>query len=389
MTMTPGHHDQAAPELPAATELLPVDGPVPPESMTPDEVESTRAQAVSLVEGVRDSSGGRRLAVLDEITSVGVQSQRNAGRQLELVNTRIGMLLTEGGASNAVATDLVELRGALEKIDPHLQQRSLWARTTDVLPFVRNNALVRSLKKIAMRYEPVSKQIAVIESKLREGRTLLQRDNIELRKLYEDVEAQQVAIKRQSYFGELIVGELTVLYDETADPRQRDTIQAAVHDVATRVQDLRVMDEVHHQYFLSIELTRQNNNRLGQAVDRTLTLATNVVTVGLAIQAALVRQQRVQEAAARTREFLGTMITQNAAAIRAHTEQIGDLYNQPVIAIDALAQAHDDLLAALDLAGRLREEGIRTAQDNAARIASMTVELDTRLQGLEDTDRTR
>jgi uncharacterized protein YaaN involved in tellurite resistance len=195
-----------------------------------------------------------------------------------------------------------------------------------------------------------------------------------------------VAIRRQTYFGELVVDELTVLYDETADPRQRDTIQAAVHDVATRVQDLRVMDEVHHQYFLSIELTRQNNNRLGQAVDRTLTLATNVVTVGLAIQAALVRQQRVQEAAERTREFLGTMITQNAAAIRAHTEQIGDLYNQPVIAIDALAQAHDDLLAALDLASRLREEGIRTAQDNAARIASMTVELDARLQGLEDTE---
>ena len=38
------------------------------------------------------------------------------------------------------------------------------------------------------------------------------------------------------------------------------------------------MQEVHVQYFVSIELTRQNNNRLGQAVDRTLTLATNVVT---------------------------------------------------------------------------------------------------------------
>ena len=50
------------------------------------------------------------------------------------------------------------------------------------------------------------------------------------------------------------------------------------------------MQEVHLQYFVSIELTRQNNNRLGQAVDRTLTLATNVVTIGLAIQAALVRQ---------------------------------------------------------------------------------------------------
>ena len=40
------------------------------------------------------------------------------------------------------------------------------------------------------------------------------------------------------------------------------------------------MQEVHIQYFVSIEITRDNNHRLCQAVDRTLTLATNVVTIG-------------------------------------------------------------------------------------------------------------
>ena len=96
------------------------------------------------------------------------------------------------------------------------------------------------------------------------------------------------------------------------------------------------MQEVHVQYFVSIELTRQNNNRLGQAVDRTVTLATNVVTVGLAIQAALVRQTQRAGGDQRTREFLGELIAQNAAAIRRQTEEIGDLYNQPVVAMDKL-----------------------------------------------------
>ena len=48
---------------------------------------------------------------------------------------------------------------------------------------------------------------------------------------------------------------------DTDDPFERDRIQAVVHDVATRLQDLRTMEEVHLQYFLSIELTRQNNHR--------------------------------------------------------------------------------------------------------------------------------
>jgi uncharacterized protein YaaN involved in tellurite resistance len=73
------------------------------------------------------------------------------------------------------------------------------------------------------------------------------------------------------------------------------------------------MEAVHTQYFISIEMSRQNNNRLGQAVDRTLTLATNVVTVGLAIQSALVRQRKVLEATRRTREFLGILVAANAS----------------------------------------------------------------------------
>ena len=66
---------------------------------------------------------------------------------------------------------------------------------------MRDNAMVRALKRIALRYEPVSKQITVIETKLRAGRTLLARDNVELRRLYEDVEAQQQAIQRQVFLG--------------------------------------------------------------------------------------------------------------------------------------------------------------------------------------------
>ena len=243
--------------------------------------------------------------------------------------------------------------------------------------------MVRALKKVALRYEPVSKQIVAIETKLRQGRTLLARDNVELRRLYEDVEAQQQAIQRQAFLGSLLLHDLSGLLAETDDPLERDRIQAAVHDVATRLQDLHAMQEVHLQYFVSIELTRQNNNRLGQAVDRTLTLATNVVTIGLAIQAALVRQAAVKEATERTREFLGDMIVQNAQAIRTQTDEIGDLYNEPVIAMDKLVQAHHDLLAALDAASRLREDGVATARRNIAELTVLSQEIGEKVQGLE------
>lgn len=361
----------------------------PPRTMSIDEVDEARRQAAELVRGVRESSGSKQLAVLDEVTSVGMQSQRNAGRQLELVKTRLAVFLNEGGASKSVATDLIDLRTALDRINPNFERRGLFARTIGALPFLRDSALVRSLTKIALRYEPVSKQITVIESKLREGRSLLARDNVELRRLYEDVENQQEVIESQAFLGTLLLDEFSRLTADITDPIERDRIQSAHHDVATRVQDLRIMQEVHVQYFVSIELTRQNNNRLGQAVDRTLALATNVVTIGLAIQSALVRQRNVKEATERTREFLGEMITQNAAAIRRQTEEIGDLYNDPVIAMDKLAQAHQDLLAALDIASTLREQGISTSRKNIEELTVLTKELSEHVDGLEHDDESR
>jgi uncharacterized protein YaaN involved in tellurite resistance len=144
------------------------------------------------------------------------------------------------------------------------------------------------------------------------------------------------------------------------------------------------MEAVHTQFFVSIEMTRQNNNRLGQSVERTLALGSNVVMVGLAIQSALIRQKRVLEATQRTREFLGNLIVANAASIRQHTQEIGDVYNNPVIAIDKITQAHNDLMEAMDMADRLKQEGIDGARENIAKLSKLSADLQERSQGLRD-----
>ncbi len=168
---------------------------------------------------------------------------------------------------------MVDLRVALNRIDPNLSRRGFWARTVGAMPFLqgRYNPVVRALQKIALRFEPVSKQITVIETRLREGRMLL-RDNVELRKLYEDVESQQVPIERAAYLGELLMKELTLLRDETDYRAEQDRVIGALHDVAMRVQDLRTMQEVHVQYFVSIELrgTTIDSVRLSTGPSRSL-----------------------------------------------------------------------------------------------------------------------
>ncbi len=366
----------AEPRMPESDQRSAVPAEVtPPQGMPDSEAEEVRRQAALIVSQLGSAIGSKELEILDGMANMGVQSQRASATQLDLLKGRVSVFLSDGGPSREIANSMRDLRIALDQIDPHAPPKTAWDRIYRIFPFFGRNNPVRILQRIALRYEPVSRQITLIETRLREGRTSLLRDNVELRKLYEQIEAQQPAVRKNAYLGQILMQHLTKLMEDTPDAMKRERVRGALHDVAMRVQDLKTMEEVHVQYFVSIEMSRQNNNRLGQAVDRTLTLSTNVITVGLAIQAALIRQKSVIEATKRTREFLGTLVAANAAALKTHTREIGDLYVNPVIAMDKITQAHNDLIEAMDIADRLRQEGINNATDNIARLTLLSSEL--------------
>ncbi|NIM93548.1 MAG: hypothetical protein GTO18_07535 [Anaerolineales bacterium] len=357
-----------------------------PEGITQEEAQELKERATSLINQLEEARGSKALALIDRVTTIGAQSQWRAGAELELLKTRMADLLTHNGSGEEISKDLIELRLVLNEINPHeLSKPGFFRRLFSFLPFVgKLPSPLRILEKIAIRYETVSRQVQVVEMKLRDGRSMLRRDNIELRKLYEQVEDQQLPIRKSAYIGIHLMRQLSSLLTNIDDPLEQERIRNALHDVSMRVQDLRTMDEVHTQFFVSIEMTRQNNNRLAQSVDRTLSLASNMVMVGLAIQTALARQKKVLEATQRTQEFLGNMILSNAAAIKRHTEEIGDIYNNPVVAVEKIAQAHNDLIEAMGIADRLKQQGIEFARENIAKLNQLTVDLQQRSRGLAD-----
>ena len=169
-----------------------VESPATPNGMSEDEAQKVRDQATDLVDELEAATGSKELELFDGATNVGLQAQRGAAAQLDLLKTRTGAFLAAGGTSEEIADGLRDLRMALNQINPEAIGRvGLVRAILSGLPIFkgRYNPVTRALSKIALRYEPVSGQIEHIEKKLRDGRALLVRDNIELRKLYEDIES--------------------------------------------------------------------------------------------------------------------------------------------------------------------------------------------------------
>ena len=367
-----------------------MDAVTPPPGISNSEREDLHERARALVQELGTAEGSSEMELMDKVINVGIEAQRNGGLHLELLKVRVGDMLSQAGSANEITRSLVDLRMTLGEISPNeLSRPGTLRKLAYILPLVdKLTPPMKIVRKIAIRYEPVSKQIEVIEARLREACMVLSRDNVELRQLFEKVEEQRLPIQKNIYLGKLLILQLEDQIEHTENPVKADRMRSALHDVSIRVQNLMAMETVHGQFFISIDMTRRNNAQLGQAVEHTLSVATNVVMVGLAIQVALSRQRQIMEANARTREFIGDMIVDNASSIRRHTEEIGEVSNNPVLAIEKINEAHNELMEAMSIADRFKQQGIEAAQKNIAKLAQLSTEMLERTGPLRGADGT-
>ena len=91
-------------------EMVPIDArePLAPQGISDKEVQSLKSRAADLVGEMEGASGSRELELTDSITMLGVQAQRTAGHELDLLRGGVGTMLTREGAGGEISKDLVD-----------------------------------------------------------------------------------------------------------------------------------------------------------------------------------------------------------------------------------------------------------------------------------------
>jgi uncharacterized protein YaaN involved in tellurite resistance len=361
---------------------------VAPESLTAAQKVEIQAKADSIVKALVLAKGSDSLSIEDSIVNVGVQDQKSISGSVALLQERMGNVLYSDNKSNLttnMSEDISKLQTALEKVNPKDIQKQAMYKYILWIPFF-GNRIVRSLKDASNKGMTLQQFVQHLQESLQAGETNLRQDNAQLKVMYTDLESKQQIIQSDGYLAETIMEKLSDIVAQEKDPKKLALLNKVLFKVSTRAQDLRAMENIHEQFFVSIEMTRDNNDMLIATVQRMLTMGMNVVYVSLAIQSALRRQQNVIEAQRGTKEFLGNMILANATAINQHTKEIGDLYKEPVVAMDKLESAVQQLEQAIDATNKLKSEGIQAAKDNIAKLKTLTAEIKDKSGQLPDAD---
>ena len=363
---------EAAPPPPAALT------PVKPKGLKSEDETRLQETALQLAGEVHKDAGNRQVA--RRLSALGVREQQKASKEIGLLKTRVGTMLGQlEGEGAEIPRTLIELRHTMDEINPNvLSQPSGIAKWVGKAPGVG-----KILKRIAVKYESVQTQIDHIMNGLRHGKDKLLQDNAELEQLYEQVGQAQLGVQESAYIGELLWQKIEDKLPEATEPAERQKLQAMMHRVAMRVQDLRTMEQVNLQFFASIDMTIQNNDTLCEQVDRTVMVTQSLLTVGLAIQAALASQKQIATAVKSVQESTAAMLEANAAAIGRQTAEIGEMQNNPVIALESVKKAHNSLIEAMDKMEEIRAVGTEKARAGIAELNKMSAALKPKVEALQ------
>ena len=348
----------------------------PPKWALEKDLSTLKDRTFALVQSTKEKSGP---ALSRIVAGIGEASQKKMSSANDLMAGSVGTLLKGLDGKSPTGEKLLELRSAMDDLNPHSLSNSWW------FAWMPKGVKRKAISRFINRYQPMQAHLNGIFDGLRNGKDELLETSLALEEQYDEIAAAKKEMEAEIYVGELFikqVEELEAVID--IDPRELQKLGAVKNQAMRRIRDIRTMEQAAVQFFISIDQTVATNSLLGEQIDSALVVGPMVMSNALRIQAALAQQDSVREAVESVQNAMGDMMAQNAAAVNQAAQKVGDMYNNPVIGLEKLEEGFDQLMQAVNTANATIATSTIKARETSDRLAQMTAELEPVAAGMRD-----
>lgn len=256
----------------------------------------------------------------------------------------------------------------------------------------------RSLAKLLRRYEEVRDQVDEISNRLDTHTSRLMKDIGLLDRLYD---------KTLDYFRQLEVyiaaGEerLRQLDTETLPALAREVeaagdvvkaqelgdLRGRRDELERRVHDLRLTRQVTMQSLPSIRIVQQNDKALVAKIASTMANTIPLWRQQLAMTLTIARSAEAGEALQKATDLTNELLTANADALRTSTQAVRKQVERGVVDVAAVKGANDALIATIDGALKIAEDGKRQRAEARRTLEACEAELKAAMVAARDRTR--
>jgi uncharacterized protein YaaN involved in tellurite resistance len=282
-----------------------------------------------------------------------------------------------GPAGQALGQMLTTLRGLpLDELEP--------ARRPGLLERIFGRA--RRITKVLERYGEVRRQVDAITDRLDAYVSVLMRDVSILDRLYDKtvehfqrlglyiVAGQEQLRRLDTQALPALAREAEASGDVLKAQELRD-LRARRDDLERRVHDLRLTRQVTLQSLPSIRLVQQNDKALVARISSTIANTVPLWRQQVALAVTIARSAQAGETLKQATDLTNELLTANAETLRSSTQAIRTQVERGVVDIEAVKKANDTLIATIDDALRIADEGKRQRVEAEKQLAACEQEL--------------
>ncbi len=282
-----------------------------------------------------------------------------------------------GPAGQALNEMVTTLRGfALDDLDPKKRPGFL----------ARLFGKAKPIAKVLQQYEQVRGQIDGISNRLDDHTSTLMKDVGMLDRLYDKTLSYFHTLATYIAAGEECVRridteQLPVLQkeaDASADVLKAQALRdlrAKRDDLERRVHDLKLTRQVTMQSLPSIRLVQENDKALVSKIGSTMANTIPLWRQQLAMAVTIARSADAGDTLKQATDLTNELLTANADTLRTSTEAIRTQIERGVVDIAAVKQANDALIATIDDALRIADDGKRQRVEAEKQLIACEAEL--------------
>ncbi|WP_163649725.1 toxic anion resistance protein [Modicisalibacter sp. 'Wilcox'] len=314
------------------------------------------AEAEAFVEALMTPESGAA-GQREAIDALGLELQRQAAHQSEMLKTPLRRLAHQGDEGGPVAASLLQLRERMTALDP--QHHSLGGGRWDKL-MARLPGVGSRLTRYFQKFENAQQALDAIIHDLEGGRDMLRRDNLTLSDDQTALRETLGQLDQQVALGRLIDERLerrSLALDE-ADPQRAFIEEELLFPLRQRLVDLQQQRAVSQQGVLALEVVIRNNRELMRGVDRAINVTVAALNVAVTVALALANQRLVLDRVEALNSATSSMIAGTARALRSQGVEIQTRASSAMLDQQALTEAFSDVMAALDDVARYRREAL-------------------------------
>jgi uncharacterized protein YaaN involved in tellurite resistance len=338
----------------------------------PDEDATLAAMAeefvAEVIAGADEGSLARQRRAVDEM---GLELQQQAAHRSAMLDTPLRQLAHQGDEGGPVAKSLVELRERMHQLDParHRLSPGLLDRLLALIPGVSSR-----LQRYFRKFENAQQALDAIIADLEAGRDMLRRDNLTLSDDQAALGEILSQLERQVALGRLIDRRLqaAIARREEGDPQRGFLEEELLFPLRQRILDLQQQLTVSQQGVLALEVVIRNNRELIRGVDRAINVTVSALTVAVTVALALANQRLVLDRVEALNTTTSAMIGGTARALRQQGVEIQQRASGAMLDMQALEQAFEDVMGAIDDLSRYRQEALPRLDAQIDRLADLS-----------------